>query len=1126
MSRFSRLFASGFSIRFASATVTAAMFASLLMHPNSARAQGLIQAPSANLGTGVTPQAVAAADLNRSGWIGLVVANSNISHGASTISVFLGTGPNTYGTATTYSVCEDPTAVLATDINHDGYPDIIVGCTGDATIDVLLNSGAGTFGAATPYSLSGNPVALVSGDFVGNGHVDVASADSNGNVSVLLNTTGNGTFTASHVTLTGTLSGIAAGDFNKDGYLDLAVSDSANSTVHVLLNSAATPGTFTQHGTYSTGNNSQPSDIVAADFNQDGNMDVATSNAHTNSVIVLLGNGTGSLTAKTAQAAGTDPIALATTDVNSDGFPDLVAFDELSGSTGAVAVLLGNGDGTLQVAQTSSQAFLPGTQATIADFNRDGKPDVALTQQGNQTVSVMLNNTLPTQYPDGRSSAAYNPLSVGLGNFADSVAVGDFNRDGNLDVAVSYLQDNDVKVLFGAGNGSFSTGATYAVGNQPYWIASGDLNGDGYPDLVTTNTNVTGATGTVSVLLNNKNGTFGTAATYNVGKQPYQVAIGDVNGDGYPDLAVTNYGANTVTILFGSKTGAFTVEPTTLATCADPFGVAIGDFKHNGFPSVAVTCYSTSQLEIFPNNGNGTFGTPFMYTVYDSYNSLTPNPESLVVGDFNRDGKLDIVVGNSNANNISFFAGNGDNTFVDSMESAPSLNHPASIAAGDFNGDGILDIVGVAPNYNAVDLTLGVGDGTFGTIAQRAPGQFTAKTQPWGLAVGDFNNDGQLDIVTANTFHQVALDSPTNQARYMSEFPATPGGNPSVDVLLNAAAASISFTTSPSSPIPANTVTTTISAHVQPALSGSTPTGSVIFENSAGSPVGSGPYTLNGNGVASYSPGHLGSGSYLYTTLYSGDANFQPTTISGGNATVTVAGTPVTLALNPTSVNFGNTFIATVTVIGNTGTGPYPRGTATIYELSGTTQIALGTTGTLVQDGDSSTGQVKITANAPNLNVGTYQLYAVYNPSGGPYATGSSGDVTLTVLTPVAEGTATSITCTAGFFGGTCTSTTTVAATGAPVPAGLTVNFSATGGQTGTETTTAAGQATFSYSGTIGSYTITASFPAQSIYNASSNSTTVFCFIICGSERTSSTTGFNSLSPFEKSNQPTPMRLF
>ena len=115
------------------------------------------------------------------------------------------------------------------------------------------------------------------------------------------------------------------------------------------------------------------------------------------------------------------------------------------------------------------------------------------------------------------------------------------------------------------------------------------------------------------MLLNNKNGTFAGAVTYTVGNQPYQVAIGDVNGDGHPDLAVTNYGANTVSILFGSKTGTFTVRrprsPPAQIHTASPSATS----STTAFPSVAVTCYNSVELEIFPNNGNGTFGTPFIY---------------------------------------------------------------------------------------------------------------------------------------------------------------------------------------------------------------------------------------------------------------------------------------------------------------------------------------------------------------------------------------------------------------------------------------------------------------------------------------------------------------------------------
>ncbi len=1068
----SRSFSRHFLRSIASAVVAAAC---LFAGASAAFAQGLYKPPT-NLATGTVPQGVASADLARSGFQSLVVTDSTNK----TMKVYLGTGPGTFAPAHTYSTCTTPTAVVTGDFSGNGYPDIVVACPSTGNIEVFINDGTGAFDGGTSHSVA-NPAAMTVGNFTGTGQPDLAVASGTGGVTVFLNLAG--AVTTRTATVTGTLSGITTADFNHDGHLDLAISDSANNTVHVLTGNGT--GTFTPLGAYSTGANTKPSGIVTADFNNDGNADVATSNAGTNTATILLGSATGALTAQAAQAAGTKPNSIAVADVNSDGNPDAVVFDAVTNSTGATAVLLGNGNGTLQTAQFSSLAFLPGTLASVADFNRDGKPDLAVTQQTSNLVSVLLNNTMPTQYPDGRSYAAAHALTVGQGNMADSVAVGDFNKDGHLDIAVAYLEDNVVRVLLNSGTGSsnFNAATAYAVGKQPYWIASGDLNGDGYPDLVTANT----TDGTISVLLNNRNGTFAAAATYTVGKQPFQVAIGDVNGDGVPDLAVSNYGGNTVTVLFGHPGGTFTVASTlTLGTGCSPYGAAIGDFSHNGFPDIAVSCNQTSQLYVFPNNRNGTFGTPF----------ITPTgtaPGSLVVGDFNRDGKLDIVTGNTTANDISFFAGNGNGTFAGGV-TGPSLNFPATIAAGDVNGDGILDIVGVAPNFNQVAVTLGVGDGTFGTFQQRGAGQFAAAKQPWGVALGDFNNDGQLDIVTANTYSQINIASPAYQARYMTQYPPIPAGNPSIDVLSNQSAVNITVTSSPASPLPDTNTGTTIKANVQPALSGGTPTGSVIFEDATSSPVGSGPYALSG-GVATYNVGHLGSGQYLFTALYSGDASFQPATVSGAGSAIVVTGTPVTLTLNPSSVGYGGNFQANVTAIGNPAAGSYPHGTATIYAVSsGGTTFNLGTTNALQQNGfgsNNSSRTITITATAPDLNIGTYQVYAIFNPTSGVYPQGSSSYVTLTVTVN-----ATSLvnTCLEFFIGG-CQATVT------PNAAPGSVNFSVNG-DAPTSEAVIGGTATFGHTfGTDGlaTYTVVATYvPSNGNYSGSTATATVNCTYFFG----------------------------
>lgn len=866
--------------------------AALVLSHAGAYAQALFQplggsgSQSQTFTAGTMPQGVAVADFNHDGYPDMVVANkTDTSLGTTgTISVFLSNGGGGFSAPAKYPTCGGPTAVLAGDLDLTGLADIVITCNTPTSnvIQVFLNLGNGTFNPTSDgitnivLGTGKGPVALTSEDFNNDGHPDLAVADSlDGTITLFLSNTANNFtyYTVKTLSGYGMPNGIVAGRFSNSGNVDLAVTDGSTGTVHILTGDGTGNFTLSSSVTVQT----DPTGIVAGSFDKrSGNIDLAVVNAGSGTVSILKGNGGGSFNLsrniRVGPKTGTGASYLLALDIGGHGNLDLVVGNTLQND---VAVLMDGDYGNFQAVQDYA---VPSGAAYIAaiDFNHDGKPDLAVTQSTGGTVSVLINNTLPTPANGSHSFVPPHTLTNGHGNMADSVAVADFNHDGHPDIAVSYLEDNAVRVLPGTGGGQFNTASEYAVGKQPYWIVAGDLNNDGYSDLVTANT----GDDTVSVLMNNGggSGTFTAAKSYPVGRLPYQVAIGDLNGDGIPDLAVTNYGDNTVSILYGQTGGGFVAGTTPLATCVNPYGVAIGDTRHTGQNDIAVTCFHTGQMEVFLNNSmmpylpppaQTTFQSPAIYTT-DSY------PTSLLMADFNRDGNLDIVTGNSIANDVSFFGGHGDGTFSAGVIS-PSLNFPDSIAAGDVNGDGILDLVAVAANFQQVVVTLGKGDGTFGNFYQRV--EFAAGQQPWAVALGDFNQDNKLDIVTANTVHQVNLTIPAYQTMYMKEFPPTRNGGLSINVLLNGSGSRIALTHSPNGNIkPGTPVTLTASVSASVATNTATPSGTVTFEDTDGTKLGSS--TLSG-GTASITVPSLGSGRHVITVLYSGDTLFQPNTASG-----------------------------------------------------------------------------------------------------------------------------------------------------------------------------------------------------------------------------------------------------
>ena len=344
---------------------------------------------------------------------------------------------------------------------------------------------------------------------------------------------------------------VVAADFNGDGKMDLATANVFNNTVSVFMGNG--DGTFQPAVNYDTGGSGSCS-IVAADFNRDGKMDLAVTNAYSNTVSIFLGNGDGTFHSAVTYSTGSEPNAIVAADFNGDGKIDL-AIANYGDNT--VSILLGNGDGTFP--QTPSNTYSTGTGPTsiaAGDFDANGTMDLATANYNANTVSVFLGNG------DG-TFTAHNDIATGVGPI--TVAVADLNHDGKLDLAVADATANSYSVLLGNDDGTFAAHTDYPAGSDPVAIAAVDLNGDGIPDLVTTNC----FDDTALVHLNNGDGTFPQSPnfTYTTGSWPETVIPANIYGQGDTDLVTSNCGDNTFTVLScpkwstGHLDGALTFHP-------------------------------------------------------------------------------------------------------------------------------------------------------------------------------------------------------------------------------------------------------------------------------------------------------------------------------------------------------------------------------------------------------------------------------------------------------------------------------------------------------------------------------------------------------------------------------------
>jgi hypothetical protein len=632
-------------------------------------------APQVSYATGSSPAALAAADFRRNGKIDLAVANEN----SDTISVLLGNGDGTFQAHVDYPVGNYPIGIVAGDFNGDGKIDLAVPNFYDSSVSILFGNGDGTFQPQITVSVGSGPTSLGSGDFNGDHKTDlVASCVGSGVVSTLLSN-GNGTFTrvdSSSGIFTPDTSLLVVGDFNKDKKLDVVISSKTQQVLYILLGEGN--GKFQPPSPLVSAPFNPPQALVAADFNHDGKLDVASVALDSLSgIAVSLGNGDGTFHQPVVSPTG--PLGgLAVADINGDGRLDVAATSAIINS---VSLFIGKGDGTFAPARTATPAqTVYGPDATVvADFNGDGKLDLAIAEVNfpNGQISVSLGTGKGTF-----GTPITSPLTGNAINNSDLLLPGDFNGDGKTDLLIMDDYNKGFGVLMGNGDGSFRTEVDTAFGNGIGSIAAGDFNSDGKTDVVLTTNGIPGGNPSVNIFLSNGDGTFTSGAQYNA--YYYSgVATADVNHDGKLDLVIFSFG--------------------------EPLLVMLG-------------------------NGDGTFKKPISgpSALYSS---------GMTIRDFNGDGNADIVVGTYNG--IAFLQGNGDGTFRNPVYSNSSIQFCCQLSAGDFNGDGKLDLVNDANGYVSAYVMLGNGDGTFRRpLAYSVAGQATSGN----IVVGDFNSDTVDDI--------------------------------------------------------------------------------------------------------------------------------------------------------------------------------------------------------------------------------------------------------------------------------------------------------------------------------------------------------------------------------------------
>lgn len=699
--------------------------------------------PKVDFAAGTTTSYLFIGDLDADGKPDIAVANQ----GAGTVSVLRntssGAGNISFAPKVDYAVGASPNFDFIGDLDGDSKPDLAVGNVSSASISTFRNTsvpGTISFAPKVDFTTGTTPYGIIMSDLDGDGKTDLASANwIANNISTLRNTSVTGTISfASQVTFAVTLSphGLAAGDLNGDGKPDLVVTNTSPSNKISMLQNTSTSGTISFAAKVDYAVTINPYGIITGDLDGDGKLDLASTNTSGSSVSTLRNNGTGALLS-------------------------FISFSPESGPVGTTVTITGTG---FSSASTDNTVLFGATHAVISAATATQL--TATVPLGTNYQYIMVTNVVTglTAYSNkpfitttGCNPALFEP-KVDVSGGAMSVEIYDVDIDGKPDLILPDYFNNIVSISRNTGSAgtiSFATKVDFASNVQPNDVALGDLDGDGKLDMAVVHTGAA----SVSVYRNTctpGNISFTPKVDFAAGTQPDGVKIIDFDLDGKPDVVTANWGSNNVSVLRNtSSPGSISfAAAVNFATGVFPNKLDVGDLDGDGKPDIAVTNWNSSSVSILRNLctcGSISFAPKADYTT-------GPVPEYVHIGDLDGDDKPDLALASRNINTVSTFRNlstAGTISFAAKVDFATGV-YPYGVAIGDLNGDGKPDLA--VANYTPFSVSTFQNNSTAGSISFAPKVDYTTGSGvAYDVGIDDLDGDGWADLAVSKSNNTVAV---------------------------------------------------------------------------------------------------------------------------------------------------------------------------------------------------------------------------------------------------------------------------------------------------------------------------------------------------------------------------------